>query len=349
MKQMTAAVVASSAETYRLERHSMNVALVCDEPIPQTLPGILPNDIGAEYEDAATIAGLRQALEANRHRVTQVPFDGNFFARIDSIRPDIVFNIAEGILGPTRESIVPAWLEHLQIPYTGSNGLTLAITLDKTLAKEIVSNNGIYTPKWERISSVKQLESIDLEYPIFVKPNSEGSSMGIRHASKATTYVELKRQVAWVIGEYRQDCLLEEFAPGREFCVAILGNDEPEVLPIAEIQVAGDFYSYEEKSRHSKEMICPADLPDRINHALSTIGLAIFKAFRCRDLARIDFKMDAHNRPTFLEINPLPGLSRYHGTFPYQAAAAGIEYSDLIERIVQGASEREALSMDGRI
>jgi len=178
---------------------------------------------------------------------------------------------------------------------------------------------------------------------MFVKPNAEGSSMGIRHASKITSPAELVRQTEWVLRQYRQDCLLEAFVPGRELCVAILGNNNPQVLPIAEIHFADEFYPYEEKSRHSKKITFPDDLPGNIVHQMREAGLCIYSTLRCRDLARIDFKIDSAGRPAFLEINPLPGLAREYGIFPYQAAAAGIGYTDLIERIVQLAAGRSGI------
>jgi len=318
----------------------MKVALVYDEPPVATVEGHLPEDFGAEYEEAIAIDGLFQALVANHRQSIRIPFNEDFFARIRSAGPDIVFNIAEGARGPTRESIVPAWLDHLQIPYTGSDGLTLAATLDKALTKHIVSSLGIATPRYRRIGSISELEEIGIGFPMFVKPNAEGSSMGIRHASRVTSPTELRRQVEWVLREYSQDCLVEEFAPGPEFCVAILGNEDPQALPIAEIRAPSDFYSYEEKSRHIKEVVCPATLPDEAGVRMSEAGLEIYRALRCRDLARLDFRIDVTGQPAFLEINPLPGLAREYGIFPAQAAAAGLAYDDLIERIIQLALAR---------
>lgn len=318
----------------------MKIALVYDEPMIASEHESLPEDIGAEFESVSAIEGLSQALEVNDHEVVHLPFSGDFFTTVKTISPDLVFNIAEGIRGPGRESIVPAWLDHLEIPYTGSDGLTLAVTLDKSLTKTIVSSLGIYTPAYKRINSLSDLAQINLEFPLFIKPNAEGSSMGIRHSSMVTSQADLERQVAWVLDEYRQDCLIEEFVPGREFCVAILGNDDPQILPIAEIINPGDFYSYEEKSQHHKRVQCPADITDEIHYRMTEAALAIYHVLWCRDLARLDFKFDSNGSPAFLEINPLPGLARDYGIFPFQARAADMSYDQLIEKVVQLAWER---------
>ena len=316
------------------------MALVYDEPIVHGVSGDLPEDFGAEYEETAAIDGLVQALGSNGHHVLRVPFNEDFFARMRSEDPDVVFNIAEGIRGPARESIVPGWLDHLHIPYTGSDGLALAVTLDKALTKGIVSSLDVLTPKYRQIRSIGEIDGIDLRFPMFVKPNAEGSSMGIRHASLVASPEELKRQVAWILSEYNQDCLVEEYVPGKEFCVAVLGNDDPQILPIAQVRGPSEFYSYEEKSRHNKQVVCPAPLAEETSTRMAADGLAIYRTLRCRDLARIDFKLDGEGQPAFLEINPLPGLACDYGIFPTQAAAAGLGYNELIGKIVQLALTR---------
>ena len=140
-----------------------------------------------------------------------------------------------------------AWLDHLDIPYTGSDGLTLALSLDKALTKTLVSAEWIRTPAFQRVRSMADVDTVNLTFPLFAKPNAEGSSMGIRRSSRIETGEELQAHVAWILETYRQDCLVEKFAPGREFCVGILGNENPRLLPIVEICSAGDFYTYEEK------------------------------------------------------------------------------------------------------
>ena len=164
--------------------------------------------------------------------------------------------------------------------------------------------------------------------------------MGIRRASLVRTPEELRRRVAWVLRTYGQDCLVEEFAPGSECCVGILGNGQPQLLPIVEVRSPGGFYSYEDKGEHRKELLCPAQLEQAAAEQMRDMALEVFRALRCRDLARADFKVDAAGRPSFLEINPLPGLSPYYGIFPRQALAAGYSYAELIGRLIDLAAER---------
>ncbi len=318
----------------------MKIVLVYDKVSPAGPADDLPEDFGAEYDDASTIRSLLSAIRACGHEAAELVLDADFPREIGRLHPELVFNIAEGVRGPRRESIVPAWLDCLGVPYTGSDGLSLALALDKALTKTLVATQNVRTPRFRLISSLSEAEGLDLAYPLFVKPNAEGSSMGIRFASRVKTPEELERQVAWILSEYRQDCLVEEFAPGREFCVGVLGNEEPMLLPIAEVRYAGEFYAYELKHRHDKELLCPVDVPDDAGIEMGYMALAAFRATHARDFARVDFKLDVAGEPMFLEINPLPGLSPEYGIYPLQARAAGIEYEELIGRIIDMAVRR---------
>jgi len=317
----------------------LDVALVFDE-LASALPDDAPEDLGAEYEEERTIEALLEAIRANGHRALALPLREDFPAAVRRAQPDLVFNIAEGVRGPTRESIVPAWLDHIGVPYTGSDGLTLAVSLDKALTKTLAACAGVRTPRFARVGSLGELDAVELEFPLFVKPNAEGSSMGVRQSSLVRDRHELARQVGWALETYGEDCLVEEFAPGPEFCVAMLGNGEPELLPVAELRSPSQFYSFEYKGRHNKELVCPADLDETTAERLRQMGLKVFRLLRCRDLARADFKLDAQGLPSFLEINPLPGLSPFYGIFPRQALAGGYEHAALIGRIIELALER---------
>ena len=318
----------------------MNVVLVYDDPAVWPRAGDLPEDFGAEYEDRRTIDALLAAIAAAGHDATGLALDGDFAQTIAALRPDLVFNIAEGIRGSARESLVPAWLEQLDIPYTGSDGLALAISLDKALTKTLAVSAGVRTPPFRRIRDEAELSDVDFPFPLFVKPNAEGSSMGIGGTSLVETPEALAEQVCHVLRAYHQDCLVEVFVPGREFCVGILGNDSPQLLPIAEVRTEGAFYAYEDKSRHHKELLCPADVSEDTAEQMRVMALTAFEALRCRDLARVDFKLDETGRPMFLEINPLPGLSPFYSIFPHQGSVAGIGYEELIGRIMGAALER---------
>ena len=318
----------------------MKVALAYDEHPKDGFGTSMPEDAGAEYEDDEAIQRLLDAIEACGHQPARLPFGEDFAIRARELAPDLVFNIAEGVRGPMRESVVPGWLDHLGIGYTGSDGLALATSLDKAWTKEIVSAVGVRTPRFRRVRRLADLSGLELSLPLFVKPNGEGSSMGVRRSSKVANGAELERQVAWTLETYRQDCLVEEFAPGREFCVGIMGNDDPHVLPVAEIRAAGGFYSYESKSRHRKEVICPANISPDAADELRQSSLAVYRTLRCRDLARLDFKIDPAGRVSFIEINPLPGLASTYGILPRQGLADGMTYHALIGSIIDHAVRR---------
>ncbi len=306
----------------------------------------MPEDFGAEFDEEKTIQNLLDAIHAAGFEADKLPVDGDFPRRVRDADPDLVFNIAEGTRGPSRESIVPTWLDHAGIPYTGADGRALACSLDKALSKTIVSSKGVSTPESHLVQTLSDLDQCQLGFPVFVKPNAEGSSMGIRHSSLIGERSELREKVRWILQEYQQGCLVEEFAPGREFCVGLLGNSDVEVLPVVEVQSSRNFYSYEDKSRHEKELTCPADIPDELTTEMRRMGRTVYRALRCRDLARVDIKLDEKGQPTFLEVNPLPGLSPDYSIFPFQAEAAGYSYPDMISQIIEAAVERSTLNAE---
>jgi len=318
----------------------MKIVLVYDQRVNDVAKRAMPEDFGAEYEDKRTIAALLKSIAACGHRAIGLPLCEDFASEIRRLDPDLVFNIAEGVRGPARESIVPAWLDHLGIGYTGSDGLALAVSLDKALTKTLATAHGVRTPGFAKVHSKRQLDDIDLHLPLFVKPNAEGSSMGIRRASKVDTTEQLRRQAAWVLETYDQDCLIEEFVPGGEYCVGIIGNEDLRCLPIVEIRCAGGFYAYEDKQSHRKELVCPADVSQGLASQMRQTAMTMYRALKCRDFARVDLRLDRQGLPTFLEINPLPGLSPYYSIFTHQAQAAGLSHEELIGQIINLAIKR---------
>ena len=315
----------------------MQVAIAYDDPaIAGTASeGRLPEDFGAEYESKPTIVAIGAAIEACGHVALTLPLSDEFFSQVRRIRPALVFNVVEGVRGRGRESIVPAWLDHLRIPHSGSDALTLAVTLDKAMTKKLVAAAGLTTPPFVLARTIEQLNEWST-FPAFVKPNAEGSSMGVRAASRVETRDQLHEQVAWVLSEYG-DCLVETFIPGREFGVGILGNGAPQVLPIAEVRGAGSVNTLDDKRQHRREHICPADVSEDDARAMRAMALTAYETLGCRDLARVDFRLDGDGRPMFLEINPLPGMCPHHSVFPKQAQAAGLSYEQLIGAIIDGA------------
>ncbi len=313
------------------------------------------DDTYAEWDTFETINAVREAL-AEFHTVTLVEADEDAYHNLKQIKPDIVFNIAEGFNGLSREAQIPAILDLLQIPYTGSDPLTLGTCLDKARTKEILSYHGIPTPKFSLISKVSDLAGISVKFPSIVKPQHEGSSKGIYNSSIVNNWDELVNQVKYTIEQYGQSAIVEEFIDGREFTVAILGNGEKKnVLPIVEIKFdtlpdgVNPIYSYEAKwiwdrSDSPLEIFeCPAKLSPVLKAEIEDICLKTYNIMRCKDWCRIDVRLNSEGNANILELNPLPGIlpkPEDNSCFPKAARAAGLTYNQLIQSVLQSAIER---------
>jgi D-alanine-D-alanine ligase len=317
------------------------------------------NDVFAEWDSWQTINAVKEAIE-KYHNVTLVEADYDIMEKLKAINPDIVFNIAEGFYGANREAQVPAILEMLNIPYTGSDPQTLSITLDKGRTKEILSYHNIATPKFKVVTELNEIDEINFNYPLIIKPNAEGSSKGIFSSSFAKNKMEMQKEVKRILSEYNQAALIEEFLPGREFTVALLGNgNEVEVLPIVEIiykEFPKDFipiYSYEAKwiidTKENPLNIfeCPANVEKKLEDEIKNICLNTFTVLRCRDWSRIDLRLDGKGIPNIIEVNPLPGIlpdPKENSCFPKAARTAGYNYETMINRVLYSACKRYKLA-----
>jgi D-alanine-D-alanine ligase len=311
-------------------------------------------DEDEEFDSPETVHALATVLEHLGHEVDLLG-DGEPLLRrlLDGPRPDLVLNFAEGTgSGRSREARVPAVLEMLGIPYTGSDPLTLAVTLDKDCAKRLVAAAGVPTPQWVAYEgNYAELEdSLNrLTFPLIVKPACEGSSKGILSNSLVRQRAELEDKLAEVYRHYRQPVLVEEFIQGDELTVGVVGNQPPEVVGIMRVLPLGEvdtfIYSLEVKrdweSRVRYE--CPARLAPADMQAVERAALAAWRALGCRDVSRIDFRLRG-GVPYFLEVNPLPGLSPKSGDLVLLAEQMGIDYADLVARILQAAIERNGLA-----
>ncbi|MGE5188919.1 MAG: D-alanine--D-alanine ligase family protein [Gemmatimonadota bacterium] len=314
---------------------------------PACLPDHLPPDAFEEYDSEATVGHICDALAARGHEVVRLGAGPEIVDRLRERRPDVVFNIAEGEGGRCREAHIPALLELLGIPYVGSDPLTLSVTLDKPVAKRLVASHGFPTPRFRTFRSAADAADIDLGFPVIVKPAFEGSSKGVRLASRAGTAAEARKMIAFVTETYRQEALVEEFVPGAEVTVGLVGNATPRVVGIMEIvplkMKREDFvYSLEVKRDWEKQVAyrCPPLLPAETLAEIERCARGIFAALGCRDFSRIDFRLDEAGVPQFLECNPLPGLSPGYGDLPIMAERMGIPYLDLVASILSHALDR---------
>lgn len=319
-----------------------------------------PPDLLAECDSDETITAVQQALQ-KFHRVVLIESDEQAYLRLMEEKPDLVFNIAERLFGPNRESHIPTICEMLNIPYTGSDPLTLGLCLDKSRAKEILSYHRIPNPDFRVIESVEDIPP-RLKYPLIVKPLYEGSSKGIKDNSVVSNRRELKAKIAEIKRLYDQPAIVEKFLTGREFTVGVLGNyPDLEILPIVEIDHsqlppgARPIYSYEAKwvwdtpEQPLEIFCCPADISDELKAAIEKTVRDTCRVLRIRDWARIDVRLDERGVPNILEINPLPGIlpnPEENSCLPKAARAAGYTYDQLINRVVWEAGKRYDLPVD---
>jgi D-alanine-D-alanine ligase len=304
-------------------------------------------DEEAEYDSPATIQAVREAIAAAGHEVLDLEATADLPALIETTKPDLVFNMAEGIKGRNRESQVPALLELLDIPYSGSDPAALNIALDKALAKKIVRQHGIPTPNFFTMNTGKERLPKDLRFPLIVKPIAEGSSKGVHATSVVENDAELREAAQKMVAKYDQPALVEEYIGGREFTVGMLGERRPKVLPPMEVVFLDEsenrpVYSFEFKQDWSSKIRydVPATLEPSQLKGLERAARECFIALGCRDVARVDFRMDAQGKIYFLECNPLPGLTPGWSDLVLIAKAAGIEYNALIAEILSGAIRR---------
>lgn len=317
-----------------------------------------PDDFYAEFDDISVPNAIKNSLERAGHHAELLEADEDIFQKLKNGSYDFVFNIAEGLHAESRESQVPAILDMLRIPYTGSGVLTQAITLDKKRTKEVLLYHGIPTPRYQIFTSSDQKLHRELNFPLIAKPNAEGSSKGIKNNSLVFNEQELMKLVRFILATYRQPALVEEFLDGREFTVAIIGNNPPKVMPIVEVTFdylppnVHRFDSYEVKwiwdnpSNPIDPLVCPAKLPMELEKRIEDIALKTYKLLGCVDLCRMDLRLDSRGIPNVLDVNALPGLipdPLENSRFPRACFAARMSYDEIVWSVLDAALERYGL------
>ena len=321
-----------------------------------------PLDFLAECDSDETITAIGAAL-GEKHDVFPIEADEEAYLRLKKLRPDLVFNIAEGLVGPNRESHIPSICEMLGIPYTGSDPLTLGICLEKSRAKEILTCHKIPTPAFWVIENGGGI-SLRVKLPAIVKPLHEGSSKGIKDNAVVRTRQELKTRVREIQALYKEAVIVEQYLTGREFTIGALGNTpNVEILPIVEIDLsqlpagANPIYSYEAKwvwdqpDRPLEIFRCPAELGIDLKNRIEDVVRKTIAVLRIRDWCRIDLRLDDRGEPNVLEINPLPGVlpnPEENSCLPKAARTAGYSYSELIHRVVDEAAARYGIKEHGK-
>ena len=343
-----------------------------------TLLAPAPDDEFAEWDSAETIDAVARAL-ARYGEVIRLEAREEFPQRLREERPDIVFNIAEGLRGPNREAHVPAMCEFFGIPYSGSDPFSLSLCLHKARTKEWLSYHGVPTAPFALLRDPRELESFlggkrsgngasavssflgPRSLGLFAKPVHEGSSKGITEKNFCRTSEALRAQVLFLLERYQQPVLVEAYLPGAEFTCAILGNGEAaRVLPIVGINFSAlpegavPVYGFEAKwlwdrPENPLEMFeCPARIDGALASEIERVALRAYHVLGCRDWSRIDVRLDAAGEPNVVEVNPLPGIlpnPEDNSCFPKAARVAGLSYDQLIQACLRAAAEREGVRL----
>lgn len=305
----------------------------------------------AEFDQPETIDAIAGALARLGFAVERIGNARELVGRLDAgDRWDLVFNVCEGLHGFGRESLVPALLDAWQIPYVFSDPLACAVTLHKGVAKHVVRGHGLATPDFAVIQSPADVASMGLRFPVFAKPVAEGTGKGVSTASRAPTPEALARVCAELLDRFNQPVLVEEFLPGREFTVGVVGTG-PDASALGTMEVnlgpAADpgVYTYDNKEhwegRVNYTLLTEQPLLDEVEE----LAVRAWRALGCRDGGRLDIRLDEAGRPSFIEANPLAGLHPGHSDLPFICRFRGIPYEELIGRIVASALRRTGLRM----
>ena len=299
-----------------------------------------------EVYNPETVKKVADALEKGGHNVRIAEGDMHVIERLIEFMPRViegermgmVFNMAYGIQGESRYTHLPAMLEMLGIPYVGSGPEGHSLALDKVITKIIMQKHGIPTPDFW-VYSTGDEDVSNVEYPVIVKPKMEAVSYGIRIAENEA---ELREAVKFVISEFKQQALVEQFIRGREFCVGLLGNGDPEAFPVLEIDLEGDpdaIQTVDDKKHAPRGKICPAEISPELAGGMVRMSKDAFRALGLRDFARVDIRMDEDENIHLLEINSMASLG-VTGSFVHAAEVAGYDYTRLANRIVDVAAVR---------
>lgn len=305
----------------------------------------LDEELLAEFDSPETIDALESAIRRMGHETERIGNAGRLMSRlVDGDCWDIVFNIAEGLYGYSREALIPAMLESRGIPCVFSDPMALSLSLHKGMCKRIVRDLGLPTPDFAIVESVEDIGNIDLPYPLFAKPVAEGTSKGVTASSKIGTTAGLEKVCADLLARFRQPVIVETYLPGREFTVGILGTGGKAVTVAAMEIILNDSAEKEVYTFVNKE-----ECEERVTYRLASdplaigaknLALAVWRGMGLRDAGRVDVRVDANGIPNFVEVNPLPGLHPFHSDLPIMCSHVGKPYQALIETIMNSAIER---------
>jgi D-alanine-D-alanine ligase len=299
----------------------------------------------AELDRDETVSAIESAVRGSGHETERI---GNYRSLMEKLsaggRWDLVFNICEGMYGLGREALVPALLDAYRVPYTFSDPAVLAVTLHKAMTKRIVRDCGVPTPEFALVESLRDVDSVDIPYPLFAKPLAEGTGKGIDPSSKIHDRKELAEVCGRLLERFRQPVLVEAYLPGREFTVGIVGTGEKaRVVGVMEVMfrdnASSKDYSYVNKER-CDDFVDYRLVDGEVFRECSDVCLRAWRGLGCRDAGRADVRMDGAGKVNFMEVNPLAGLHPVHSDLPIICTLAGISFQELISWILGSAARR---------
>lgn len=300
-------------------------------------------DETAEFDKEETVNALADILTSLGYEADLV---GNAFQLIEKLaggeKWDMVFNIAEGLYGDGRESLVPALLDQYKIPYVFSGPVVMGLSLNKHIARLVVSAGGVPVSPGTIISEITQLNTVSgLVYPLFVKPVAEGTGKGITARSIVKDKKELASLVTELLQLYHQPVLVEEYLPGREFTVGVTGSGEETVMIGGMEVICKDNlpYSVEVKENYY-DIVEYRPISAELTEECREVAVNAWKALNAVDAGRVDLRTDRNGRICFIEANPLAGLNPVHSDLPILARMSGVTYEKLIETIMTSARKR---------
>jgi len=299
----------------------------------------------AEFDTVETIEGIESSLRKLGYSVDRIGSVKSLISRLNAgDKWDLVFNIAEGVSGIGREAAVPAILDVYNIPYVFSDPMVLSLTLHKGMTKRIVRDAGIKTPQFHIVYCSGDIKNVDIPYPLFAKPLSEGTGKGIGALSMINNGGDLEKACLQMLKEYNQPVLVEKFLPGREFTVGITGTgSDAKVVGMMEINFLAEAESaaYGLVNKKNYEKLMKYTLPEKeMYDKCAETALAAWRVLECRDGGRIDLRNNESEEPEFIEVNPLAGLNPIDSDLPILSRMNGLDYDGLIKQIMDSAIKR---------
>ncbi|HSL93160.1 MAG TPA: hypothetical protein VK905_00980 [Bacillota bacterium] len=289
-----------------------------------------------------TNAALQEAIISLGHEVHMIPGDFDLLNTLAEIKPDVIFNNCTGIHDKSSQPQIAGMLELSGIPFTGSGQTAHTLSLYKPLTKKILLFHGVSTPRFIVVDVDRRADLSELTFPVIVKPEHEGSSIGITQKSVAHNEAELKDAVEHVLTHFHQPALVEEFITGREFTVGVWGGPEPKIIPPVEImfEQGGGFYSTAVKAQDLVRTKVPTEIEPELYDRIERQVLGAYHALELRDYCRIDVRVASDGTPHVIDVNTLPGLEPLYSDYPKACLVMGVEFHEMVGHLLNCAYSR---------